>query len=281
MKCNPVRAVHALHLYGALGIVAFGWTLSWLLHFRGEPYAPLWLAGALFVYNLDRLKRDPADVINVPHRFEETARLWGLSAAITTISATVLVVIPLLRRDWLLLALVMGGGFVSLNYSIPVMGFRLKDVPFLKSLFAPTLLAAAYLVPPLLQQGLLVSVEHYAAVWTWTWCILLFNMILCDLRDITGDRESGTLSIPVFLGPAATHRALVVLLAVIAGLSCAAIATAPSTTSGPWKWIAAISPVYLTGLLVALRRTRSEAFYEWWVEGILFVPAAICLLANA
>ncbi len=281
MTTGIVRALHALHIYGTAGIVALGWTLGQLLGFRCGTYMPLWLAGALFVYNIDRLKRDPADAINTPRRLEETARLRKLSVAIAAVAGVALLAIPIFTRDWLMLALAVAGGFVCLSYSIPFVSFRLKDVPFLKTFFAPTLLAAACLVPPLLQQGLSVRPAHYAAASAWTWCILLFNMILCDLRDIDGDRASGTLSIPVFLGPVATQRWLVLLLAVIAGLSCAAVATAPDASSGVWKWIAALSPIYLAGLLVALRRPRPEDFYEWWVEGILFVPAAVWLLAHA
>lgn len=281
MKTGVVRALHTLHIYGAAGIVAFGATLSRLLHFRCKTYAMVWLAGALFVYNLDRLKRDPADAINTPRRLEAAARLRNTSTAIAAFSGMALLAIPLVRRDWIMLALVIAGGFACLSYSIPLAGFRLKDVPFLKTFFAPTLLAAAYLAPPLFQQGLSVGVAHYASVCAWTWCVLLFNMILCDLRDIDGDRQSGTLSIPAFLGPAATLRALVLLLAIIAGLSCAAIATADGSDRGVWKWIAVLSPIYLAGLLVAIRRSRTESFYEWWVEGILFVPPMICLLANA
>lgn len=187
VKSNAVRAVHALHIYGALGIVAFGWTLSRLLHFRCENYAPLWFAGALFVYNIDRLKRDPADAINIPRRLEQTARLRKFSVAIVAASAAALFAMPVFMHDWLMLLFVLAGGFVCLNYSIPLAGFRLKDIPFLKTFFAPSLLAAAYFGPPLLDQGLFVSAANCVAAGAWTWCVLLFNMILCDLRDIEGD----------------------------------------------------------------------------------------------
>jgi hypothetical protein len=42
-----------------------------------------------------------------------------------------------------------------------------------------------------------------------------------------------------------------------------------------WPWRAFLSTAYLAGLLLALRRPRTEAFYEWWVEGLLFLPALV------
>jgi hypothetical protein len=39
-----------------------------------------------------------------------------------------------------------------------------------------------------------------------------------------------------------------------------------------------LGPIYLGGMLLAVRRPRSERFYEWIVEGMLFLPAiAICI----
>ena len=91
-------------------------------------------------------------------------------------------------------------------------------------------------------------------------------MILCDLRDLEGDRATGIRTLPVLLGPAKTFRALVALLAVTGSLALA---------NG---WLPA-GVLYCAGLLVALRKPQSEAFYEWWVEGMLFVPAVIYMLS--
>src|SRR5438093_5414954 len=106
-----IRALHTLHLYGALGIVSFGWALSRLLHFSCERYVPPWFAGALFVYNMDRLKRDPADAINTPRRIENSERLRKISAVIAALAAAALILIPIAARDWLMLVLTVAGGF--------------------------------------------------------------------------------------------------------------------------------------------------------------------------
>src|SRR5437870_1636047 len=118
MTRKSLAAIETLHFYGAAGIVCFGWAMSRLLHFDCARYAALWFAGALLVYNIDRLKRDPADAINLPGRSERSARLRRVSAWIAAVSACVLAAIPVAMRDWLVLALTTAGGFVCVNYSV-------------------------------------------------------------------------------------------------------------------------------------------------------------------
>ena len=256
-----LRPLQALHFYGAGGIIAFGWALSHWHQFNADHYLPLWLAGALAIYNLDRLKIDPADAFNTPERLRQYASLRKAGIVITLLSALAILAIPAYLRDWSLFFLALIGGLLVLNYSVPLLGFRFKAVPFIKTVFPPTLLTAAYFAPPILeQQGTLASFLPGIA---WTWCVLLFNMILCDRRDIEGDQATGIATLPVLLGPVWTSRLLILLLGLIVALS-------PSH-----GWPVAL---YGAGLLRALQKPRPEAFYEWWVEGILFVPALFLLL---
>ena len=97
-------ALHALHIYGAAGLAAFGWAMGWLLETAARPWVPLWFCGGLLIDNADRLRRDPADAVNVPARTAASARYRTAS------------------RIALTLALVLGGG--ALGYSIPILGFR-------------------------------------------------------------------------------------------------------------------------------------------------------------
>lgn len=271
------KIIQTLSIYGACGIVAFGWVFSRLLHFTCNTYAPLWFCAAIFIYNLDRLKTDPADPVNTPRRSLETARWRKLSYFVAAASALVLIVLPLWRGDTLMAALVIGGGLFCANYSLAPLGFRFKDVPLVKTLFAPTIVTAALLVPPFLQQRDGNAIVHYATAMAWTWCVLMFNMILCDLRDIKGDSLAGTRSLPVALGAGCTARLLWGLLAAIALLSVAAVRQAAPENIAAWKFLGGGTLVYLTALLAAARRMKSppESFYEWWVEGILYVPALL------
>jgi 4-hydroxybenzoate polyprenyltransferase len=259
---DAVHAVHALQLYGAAGIVAFGWALSRMLGFSCAPFAPLWFWGALLVYNLDRLKHDPSDALNTPGRLRRHNELRATSIALALTSVLMLILFPVSRGQWLLLFLTLAAAVVSLSYSFPIFGFRFKDVPAVKTLFAPAVVLAAFLLPALLGGELRPDRRTLSAA-AWSGCLLLFNMTLCDLRDLAGDRALGTRSIPVLLGENGTRLLLLALL----GLQLA-IALWSGRPFAGW-----LSAGYLAALLLALRRPQPESFYEWFVEAILFLPA--------
>jgi 4-hydroxybenzoate polyprenyltransferase len=260
-----VRLIHLLHLYGAAGIASFGWALGEMLGFDAAPFLPLWFCGALLVYNLDRLKPDPSDALNIPERQSQHACCRNASFAVAAVSACLLVALPA-RMAWaghgLLLALTPAAAVISLSYSFPIFGFRFKDVPLVKTLFAPAVVLLAYFVPPLLRGELRADFAALAAA-ACSGCLLLFNMVLCDERDVAGDRALGTRSLPVILGEKNTRRFLAALLA--CGVFLAWLRG--------WTLLAAATAVYASALLFALRKPRRESFYEWFVEGILFLPA--------
>ena len=68
--------------------------------------------------------------------------------------AAILVLWPLWLGSPALLLLTALAIPLSLSYSFPVFGRRLKDVPVLKTLFAPLVVLMAVLAPPILLQGL-------------------------------------------------------------------------------------------------------------------------------
>jgi len=271
-------AIHTLSLYGAAAIASYGWALGRLLHFPTRPYLPLWFAGALFVYNIDRLKADPSDKVNTPRRYRESLRLRPAGALAAALAACALILLPIFSRDWVSLLLTAGGGIVCLSYSVPFLGFRLKDVPLLKTFFAPTLVTAAYFVLPRQGAGTAASAMPYHLLAAgWTWVFLLFNMILCDLRDLEGDRRMRTRSLPVTIGARWTLRTLGGLLGALAILSLFTAWRAPPEKALLWEELGAVSVLYLGGLLAAARKPKPESFYEWWVEGMLFLPALVVL----
>ncbi|HYR57942.1 MAG TPA: UbiA family prenyltransferase, partial [Chthoniobacteraceae bacterium] len=244
---------------------------------HAAPWLPLWFCGALLIYNVDRLRRDPADALNVPQRESATQRLRGASALTAALAAAVLVALPVLRRDWITLALVLGGALVCLSYSIPLPGFRLKDVPVLKTFVAPTIVAAAIIVLPWIHEGAPADRAVFAIVAVRAWGLLLFNMILCDLRDVEGDRRTGIVSLPGALGAAGTRRLLVGLLIAIESLAFVIAARAPGAHATAWRTLCVLGPPYLGWLIAAVRVRRSERFYEWCVEGMFFLPALAVL----
>jgi 4-hydroxybenzoate polyprenyltransferase len=274
------RNFQALSFFGAFGIAGFGWALSRLLFFDCKKYAPLWFCAALLIYNLDRLKTDPTDAVNTPRRSHTTAGLRKTGITIAATSAFTIIVLPFFQHDWLLLLLTLGGTLVCINYSLAPLGFRLKDIPLLKTFFAPSLVAAAFFVPPLLQQELNFRTPYFFITVAWTFCVLLFNMILCDLRDIRGDTDAGVQSLPVLLGFRATVILLVTLLALVTIFSAVAFFNSPPDGKAAWCLLVPVMTLWLGALLAALGKPRPESFYEWWVEGILFLPPLAVALSG-
>jgi 4-hydroxybenzoate polyprenyltransferase len=272
--------LHVLNLYGAIGIAAFGWAVCRLLDWPAAPWLPLWFCAALLIYNADRLRPDPADAINIPHRAAATARWRWLSRIVCALATLGLITLPLVRHDWLTLGLVLGGALVCLNYSVPLLGFRWKDVPLLKTFFAPTVVSAAVLGLPWLHLGVATDASTLALTALRAWSFLLFNMLLCDLRDLAGDRASGVRSLPVALGETRTRWLLVALLVLIEALALAAFTQAPERHQPAWRLACILGPLYLGSLLLAVRQPRSERFYEWAVEGMLFLPALAVVVGS-
>ena len=278
MTFPPLLAsLHALSFYVAAGITSFGWALCRFAGWDATPWLPLWFSAALLVYNADRLWADPADAWNLPERTAASARLRGAAAALTACAALVLTVLPIIRGDWITLALTIVGALVSLNYSRPLLGFRFKDAPLLKTFFAPTIITAALISLPWIHEGPPVSRAAFALIAVRAWTLLLFNMTLCDLRDIAGDRRAGIASLPAVLGEKRTRTLLWLLLATIEALALATLWQSPASLAAPWRIVSLSAPLYLGAILLAIRRPRSERFYEWWVEGILFLPALAIL----
>ena len=277
--------LHALSLYGAAGLAAFGWGIGWFF-VSAESWLPLWFCAALLIYNADRLRRDPADALNVPARTAASARLRTAGFVTLILAALVLVGLPVWRHDWLTLGLVIGGAIISLGYSIPILGFRWKDVPLVKTLFAPAVVTAAVF-------GLVIFVDapghpsalhihHGSGVFDlffasvclvpWAFCHLLFNMLLCDLRDRVGDAQCGIRSIPVVWGEKGARR-LLWGLAVTGQVILALLLRSQVLEQMPIALLSLLTGLYQACLLLATRRPRSERFYEWAVEGLLYLPA--------
>lgn len=282
-----------LHFYGAAGIAAFGWSMGSLLGIDASAHLPLWLCAALLIYNADRLRRDPADALNVPARSAASARLRRLSAGTLLAAAVVLLGIPVWRRDWFTLGLILLGGVVSLGYSLPPVGWRWKDLPLIKTLFAPSIVTAAVFGLLVLGQtryrpeglGANPMADTFSLLWQvtfllpWAWCYLLFNMVLCDLRDLAGDRQCGIHSIPVLWGEKGARRLLWVLAIGGQVIPLALLRFCPDE-GVPLSFVALLTGLYQAWLLHATREPRSERFYEWAVEGLLYLPALALIAAG-
>ena len=281
-----ITVIHALSLYGAAGLAVFGWSIGTLIGVDSTPWLPLWFSAALLIYNADRLRRDPADTLNLPARTAASARLRTASAVTLTLAALVLIGLPVWRREWITLYCVCAGAITTLAYSIPVLGLRWKDIPLLKTLFPPAVITAAIFGPLIFLSTLdhphaIHVPDHYlmadwliylAGLATWGFTYLLFNMLLCDLRDLPGDRQCRIRSIPVLWGEKGA-RLLLWALAASAQLLLVFLIQRQVIEGTSLACLALLTGLYQGYLLHAIRRPRSERFYEWAVEGLLFLPA--------
>ncbi len=274
---NAAALLQSLHLYGSLAVCALGWATARLLGCESSRLTPLWFFGMLAAYNLDRLRPDPADAINVPRRTRRAAAHTGLSITLIAGSIAFLVALPLARGDWTLLGLTALGGLCAAGYITGFGRTRIKDLPRLKTLAPPAVVTAAFLVPPLLARQLppwLLSL----AIGIWLFTLLLTNMLVCDRRDIAGDRLSGVRSIPVLLGEKASLF-LATGCVLLHGLAALLLARLDPAQRPLWLGLALAGPACALAVVAAARAPRSEAFYEWIVEGLFFVPPAFLCLA--
>jgi 4-hydroxybenzoate polyprenyltransferase len=268
LKSIPV-SIYLLEFVGASAITTLGCVACTLLKIGWGRSAPLWFAGYLFVYNADRLQLDPADRLNTPLRFSWDRRLRGCRIVLVWISAGVLGVWPVLTgRFWLLFPLAVAAGMLCF-YSHPIPGarFRLKDIPYLKSLLAPATIAIVLVPWPALESGNVPRQKEWL-IFVWIFLILTINALTFDYRDIVGDRLIGTKTIPSWLGHRRTRGLLLLLSATLISVS---IALSWLRLAGPF------TPGALTlgcaVLLWSLRRRMHPALLSLLADSLLFLPA--------
>jgi len=267
--------VYLLELVGATAVTSLGWAACRILQIDWIPSAPLWFAGYLLVYNLDRLYPDPADLVNIPIRSCKASELRGARVVLAFLSVAVLIVWPLLTgRWWLVLALALAATILQF-YSRPVrgMGFRLKDLPYVKSFLPPGVIAGILVVWPCVENGRSFRLNEYLVL---LWCVLLLtiNSLVFDYRDIEGDSFVGTQTIPVRLGRRYTIYLLIGLAVALVGVS------AWLATRG---FVNRLMPAALAGasagLLLALVCRPCPMTISVLADLLLVVPAVVEIFA--
>jgi 4-hydroxybenzoate polyprenyltransferase len=262
-------SIYFLELVGASAITALGVVACRILGLDWSRSAPLWFAGYLLVYNADRLYSDPADATNTPLRSQWSARMRSWRVALVWFSGVILVVWPVVTvRVWMLFPIAAVFGVLCFySRPIPKTRVRLKDLPYLKSLLAPAMIAVILVLWPALESGKLGQ-QGVWLVFVWIFLILTINALIFDYRDIVGDKLVGTKTIPVFLGPNGTQGLLVLLAAALIGTS---MRLAWLRLAGP------LMPILLTlgcaGLLRSLKYQIPPLFLSLLADFLLFLPA--------
>jgi hypothetical protein len=228
---------------------------------------------ALVFYTRDRLdeKEYVTDLATMPERTAWVQRhspllkrvIWvGSFGAISLLTLRPAAVLPLLT----------GFGF-ALTYTVrwlPWQGRRVgwKHLPGMKTPLVAVLWVLVVVITP---------AAAYGRAWqrdTWLLacaaCTLIMVQILVnDLRDIDGDRTSGTLSLPVVLGEPAARRVGLVL-ALIGALLPLSMLPLPFLLAG----------LYSAFIVLRYRRERDS---EWrgWIEGQGLVAGLAALIYAA
>jgi 4-hydroxybenzoate polyprenyltransferase len=267
--------IYLLELVGATVVTALGWAACRILQIDCSPSAPLWFAGYLLVYNLDRLYCDPADLVNIPIRSTKIEELRGARVGLALLSAMLLLLWPLLTgRWWLVLAMAFAATVLQFySRPIPGVGFRLKDLPYIKSLLAPLTIAGILVIWPCVETGRGLQLNGCLA---FVWCLLVLtiNSLVFDYRDIEGDSAFGTQTIPVRLGPRNTICLLIGLAVALMGVS-AWLATSGLVS----PYMAAVLAGASAGLLVALIRRPSPATVSILADLFILIPAIVEIFA--
>ncbi len=262
-------SIYFLELVGASAVTALGIVASRILDIDWGRSGPLWFAGYVLVYNLDRLYSDPADATNTPLRSQWSLRLRPWRMILVWVSGVFLALWPVLTgRVWMLCPFAVAVGALYF-YSRPIPGarVRLKDLPYLKSLLAPAVITVILVLWPAFESGKLGEPGVWL-VFVWIFLILTINALIFDYRDIAGDRLLGTKTIAVLLGPNGTRILLAVLAAALVATS---MQLAWLRLAGP------LMPILLTlgcaGLLRSLKYRMPPALLSLLADVLLFLPA--------
>jgi 4-hydroxybenzoate polyprenyltransferase len=267
--------VYLLELVGATAVTSLGWAACRMLQMEWIPSAPLWFAGYLLIYNLDRLYPDPADLVNIPIRSSKTEELRMARIVLAFLAAAVLLIWSLLTsRWWLVLALAFAATILQF-YSRPVpgVGLRLKDLPYAKSFLLPGVIAGILVVWPCAENGRSFRFKE-CLVFVWCLLVLTTNSLVFDYRDIDGDSAVGTETLPARLGRRNTLYLLIGLAAALVGVS------AWLATRG---FVSPLMPAALAGcsagLLFAVIRRPSPMTISVLADLLLVVPAVVDIIA--
>jgi len=225
---------------------------------------------ALAFYTRDRLNRQEqlTDRLTMPDRTAWLEKRAGPLQWLVRGSFVVVGLLVALRpaAAWPLLA---GLGF-ALSYTLrwlPWGGRRVawKQLPAMKM---PLVAALWSLTTVIVPAGV------YDRLWlgqTWrligaVWLLIMGQILLNDLRDITADRAGGTLSLPVLVGPTAARR-------IGGGLAGLAVWLAWPVEPLPFL----VTGLYTLFLLWRYHRAH-DARWRFWIEAQGLLAAALALV---
>jgi len=198
------------------------------------------------------------------------------------LAAAFLLIWPVLQQDWLLLTGVSITGAIGIGYiqRLPGLKKRFKDLPIAKTFVPAAVVTASLLIYPLFRESSSRNPAMIGLIGIWLFSLLLFNIVLCDRRDLVGDLACGVITLPAWLGEIVTKKLLTGLLLTH---SLSAILVGICFASGDrsfWIAIGIAMPFYLALTLRLSPSVQSPYTFEWLVEGMLIIPPIMLMLSR-
>lgn len=218
------------------------------------------------IFGLDRFFDHPEDrhdrVVDIdPAAFVRRHR-GAFGAALLAASAALVALVALDRRLVLALAIAFGSSIFYM-IRVPVLGKRLKELPFFKNIYAPAVLTTftcSFLGLPFTREsGPVLAVVFF---------VIQINNITFDMKDVENDRRAGLRLISTTFSPRRVYAMLV-------GAALVGAALSPLALPRPWSIGAAAGFLALAGIVQRLSRRFSRRLLFVWCDGVLAVPLLV------
>ena len=149
----------------------------------------------IFIYNLERLKPSPADKSNSPER---SSWIRDNKNTLTNINLVLIIACLYLLFSSYSAALLTTAATL-LGLSLCYSG-KLKNIPAMKNIMVASIWTVTVSIFPIIwiSESIPKFNTNYAFI---CFGCAFINTIMFDMRDVTGDKESGIKSIPVILKP--------------------------------------------------------------------------------
>lgn len=159
------------------------------------------------VYNMNRATDRAEDSINRPRAASRNILFFLVSSMIASASCLLLSASVGAQA----LSVIVTSLIVSIFYSVKLSPStpRLKEIVGLKSVLVAFSWGFTGALLPASSQA--VDVTKIVMAFTYVFIQILVNTILCDVRDMDGDRASGVKTLPIALGLSATRKLLFIV----------------------------------------------------------------------
>ncbi|MEM9804154.1 MAG: UbiA family prenyltransferase [Cyanobacteria bacterium P01_D01_bin.56] len=246
-------------------------------------WQPIFLifTSALIPYNLDRVADSYKQKIPDQNAQAYFQQGWGWFVILIATSITAILLYSA-NRSVLMVSL---GGLISLVYGLPLLPwrhqyriklFRLKDIPAAKAWIVAGIITYALIAVPLAYAKASLSLSA-GLTSLFLFIFIGTNAHLFDVRDLESDRQAGVLTLPLLVGVSRNRQ----IWSVLNVLTVVLVS---------WGWLHQLSvpppAVVIPCLAVNLTALRliqpdtPRAMYNICLDGCLFIPGVIVLLAN-